>query len=193
MMQQVRRLAAWLIVLVLLCLWAWSTSPWSPFPTLPPQAASATAHVVDGDTLIANGITFRLYGIDAPEYHQDCTNAAGQAYPCGRAARAQLEALVLPGSVQCLVRAEDRYHRSVATCGTSAVQDLSQAMVSAGQAISPAERGTAPYAEEEAAAQAAKRGIWQGPFETPALWRAAHPRLTAPTPSAHTVPNPTSR
>jgi endonuclease YncB( thermonuclease family) len=52
------------------------------------------------------------------------------------------------------------------------VPDLSEALVQAGMAVSPASRGDAPYGDAEAAARSAKRGLWQGSFELPAEWRA---------------------
>ena len=44
---------------------------------------------VDGDTLKAtNGVEYRIFGIDAPELHQTCTEAYGKTWLCGRAAKA---------------------------------------------------------------------------------------------------------
>jgi endonuclease YncB( thermonuclease family) len=151
-----------MLLALLLGVWAWRAEFGTPAPVM-----AATAKVKDGDTLILSGKAFRLYGIDAPEYRQLCLDAAGKVWPCGKAARTQLEAFVLSGSLVCQPQAEDRYGREVARCASATVPDLSEAMVTVGLAISPATRGWrrrdqsfwAPYEDAEASARAAKRGI----------------------------------
>jgi endonuclease YncB( thermonuclease family) len=167
----IRKLGFTLLLLLLLAGWAMSDR------LIPPELIKAeTARVRDGDTISVNEVTFRLYGIDAPEYRQMCKDSAGKDWPCGKAARAQLEAFVLSGSIVCEPQAEDRYNRKVAKCASATVPDLSHSMVQAGLAISPAERGSAAYAEAEDSARTAKRGIWQGEFIQPAEWRNLNPR-----------------
>lgn len=166
-----RRLMFLVLMLGILGLWLWSDR-WAP----PETVQAASARVRDGDTIDLAGRIFRLHGIDAPEYRQTCTDSAGREWPCGKAARLQLAAMLASGSLSCEVQAKDKYAREVARCASATVADLSKAMVEAGLAISPAERGDAPYAEEEEAARAAKRGLWQGAFETPADWRTLHVR-----------------
>jgi endonuclease YncB( thermonuclease family) len=141
---------------------------------------AAAATIRDGDTLTLAGRTFRLYGIDAPEYRQSCKDKEGRDWPCGQAARLQLAAMAASGSIICEPQAVDRYGRDVARCASATVPDLARFMVEAGLAISPAERGSAVYAYEEEAARAAKRGIWQGAFQVPADYRAEHPRPIVP-------------
>ena len=165
----IRKLVAAMLLVGLIALWAYSDL------LFPPETVSGPViHVRDGDTFDMTGETIRLAGIDAPEYHQMCKDAGGADWPCGRAARAQLEALASGGRVTCAKLATDQYHRTVARCGTGATPDLGEAMVRAGLAISPALRGEAAYAEAEQSARDAKRGIWQGAYQSPADWRAAH-------------------
>lgn len=171
----IRKGLFWLLLAALMGLWAFSER------LFPPERVTApSARVRDGDTLTLAGQTFRLYGIDAPEYHQNCGDKVGREWPCGKAARAQLEALVLPGSIVCEPRAEDRFNRKVAKCASATVPDLAEAMVQAGLAVSPSLRGSAPYENAEDTAREAKRGIWQGEFMTPAQWRESHPRKDTP-------------
>lgn len=48
-------------------------------PSIPVSTLlSGPAKIVDGNTLVINGQIVRLYGIDAPEYDQNCMNAEGQ-------------------------------------------------------------------------------------------------------------------
>ena len=164
-----RRFGALCLLLILIGLWAYNDI------IFPPEVIRApTARVIDGDSIVANGITFRLYGIDAPEYRQLCKDAHGVDWPCGHAARAQLEAYVLAGTIACTPKAVDQYHRKVAQCSSATTPDLGEAMVQAGRAISPALRGEAAYAAAEQMALDGKRGIWQGDYQIPAEWRAAH-------------------
>jgi endonuclease YncB( thermonuclease family) len=44
---------------------------------------SGIPKVVDGDTLEFGDQRVRLYGIDAPESKQQCTNRSGKEYACG--------------------------------------------------------------------------------------------------------------
>jgi endonuclease YncB( thermonuclease family) len=170
-----RKLGYWLLLIGLITLWAFGDH------LFPPEVIRAeTASVTDGDTIVITHKAYRLFGIDAPEYHQLCQDAQGKEWPCGKAARLQLARFVAAGSLSCTPRATDKYGRRVAICSSATIPDVSEAMAQAGLAISPAERGTAPYAQAEANAQGAKRGIWQGKFDAPADWRAAHPRPIVP-------------
>jgi endonuclease YncB( thermonuclease family) len=173
----IRKLLIWAGLLGLLALWAFSDR------FFPPEViTAAVAQTRDVDTIVVNGTTFRLYGIDAPEYRQTCKDAKGNDWPCGKAARSQLDAYVQSGSIVCEPKAEDRYNRKVAKCASATVPDLAEAMVQSGLAISPAERGTAAYGDAEDSAKSAKRGIWQGSFDTPADYRTLHPRGVSPKP-----------
>jgi len=137
--------------------------------------------VADGDSIEVGGERVRLAGIDAPELHQSC-GEQGREWPCGQQARAALQKLVDEGEargnaqeggeggVSCRPVDEDRYGRSVAVCSLDG-RDLGAAMVQQGWAVA-----TDGYGSEEREARAAGRGIWAGPFERPADWRARHPR-----------------
>jgi len=59
------------------------------------QTAKAADYVrvIDGDTLEINSEKIRLWGIDAPERQQRCTEN-GQAYACGNKAREALTQLI---------------------------------------------------------------------------------------------------
>jgi endonuclease YncB( thermonuclease family) len=53
-----------------------------------PLRSGAKIVSVDGDTLrAANGAEYRLFGVDAPELAQTCTEANGKTWLCGRAAK----------------------------------------------------------------------------------------------------------
>jgi endonuclease YncB( thermonuclease family) len=129
-------------------------------------AVTGTMHIVDGDSFELGGERVRLDGIDAPELHQDC-GGASKPWPCGRAAREALRKAASAGAVSCRPIDTDVYGRSVSVCEAGGA-DLAKAMVVQGLAVST---GLA-YAREQGEARRAKRGIWAGPFEEPASWRA---------------------
>lgn len=167
----IRKLFFWAVLIAMIGSWAYGDM------LFPPEMIRAeTAKTIDGDTIIIEKNTFRLAGIDAPEYRQTCKDGSAKDWPCGKAARFQLASFVEAGSLTCEPRATDKYGRRIAKCSSATTPDLGEAMVQAGLAISPTERGTAAYGNAEASAKSAKRGIWQGVFEEPALWREAHPR-----------------
>jgi endonuclease YncB( thermonuclease family) len=151
----IRKALFWMLLLAMIGLWAFGDMF---FPSETVRAETAT--VMDGDTLVLDKIAHRLYGIDAPEYRQTCKGASGTDWPCGEAARLQLAAMVKSGSLVCEPNAEDKYGRKVARCSSATVPDLAEAMVQAGLAISPAERGSPAYGVAEDSARASKRGIW---------------------------------
>jgi len=140
-------------------------------------AARAETRVVDGDTLRVDGVVMRLWGIDAPERRQTCSNDAGD-YACGERAASHLLALVTGHSVACKARNRDRYGRTIAAC-RSDDRDLGSAMVSAGWALAYV-RYSADYLDEEKAARNARRGLWAGSFMAPWDWRTVRRRAAAP-------------
>jgi endonuclease YncB( thermonuclease family) len=144
---------------------------------VPPFGPGANIVSVDGDTIrAANGAEYRLFGIDAPELAQTCTEANGKTWLCGRAAKAKLTTLIKGGNVTCESRATDRFGRIVSVCSAQGVPDLGEAMVRDGYAIDLGGAAGNPYRDAEAEAQTAKRGIWRGTFEWPSDWRLANPR-----------------
>jgi endonuclease YncB( thermonuclease family) len=144
---------------------------------IPPFGPGAKLVSIDGDTLrAANGAEYRLFGIDAPELAQSCSEANGKSWLCGRAAKAKLTTLIKGGEVNCQSRATDRFGRTDAVCSAAGVPDLGEAMVREGYANDLGGAAGNPYRDAEAEAQTAKRGIWRGTFERPSDWRLANPR-----------------
>ena len=142
-----------------------------------PFGPDAKIAAIDGDTLRAgDGAEYRIFGIDAPELRQSCSEANGKSWLCGRAAKAKLTTLIKGGNVNCVSRATDRYGRTVAVCSAEGVPDLGEALVRDGYAIDLGGAAGNPYAGAEAEAQTAKRGIWRGTFQRPSDWRQANPR-----------------
>lgn len=137
--------------------------------------------VVDGDTLAIGETRIRLYGIDAPELSQSCSDMRGHDWACGQWSKAVLEKLAT-GTVSCAPRDTDRYGRTVAVC-TSNAGDMNAAMVASGAAYAYAKYAR-DYVALEETARAGGQGLWRAGAQTPADYRAekrgAQPAQTPP-------------
>jgi endonuclease YncB( thermonuclease family) len=139
-----------------------------------PPVVTGPASVIDGDSLGIGGWRIRLKGIDAPELEQTCTDAGGAAWACGKAAARELGGLIRGSSVTCNPTEFDQYDRVLAVCSLPNGTEVNAWMVRQGWAV--AFGRSRPMALAEAAAKAARRGLWVGSFERPSQWRERHPR-----------------
>lgn len=120
--------------------------------------AEGMTEVVDGDTLLVNGETVRLLGIDAPDKAARCRKN-GDSFPCGLEAQKALAKLIAGSPVRCDGLEGVRFGKViVATCRVGDL-DLGYEMVRRGWAR--ADRSYASrYEHVEAAARDARLGIW---------------------------------
>ena len=138
---------------------------------------AGTATVIDGDTLEFHGQRIRLHGIDAPEIRQLC-RLDGKPWQCGKDAANALAEKIGRRSLACEERDRDRYGRIVAKCSVAS-EDLGEWMVSQGLALAY-RRYSHDYVDEEADAQAARRGIWATEYVKPWEWRRGKRLDSAP-------------
>ncbi len=124
---------------------------------------SGQAEVKDGDSLRIGEDRVVLWGVDAPEGETRC----GQTLPEQQATEA-LERIIGSREVQCEVRNVDSQGRKVSVCRVGR-RDLAATMVEQGWARDYPRYSCSFYAEQEAAARQARRGVWalQCPAE---LW-----------------------
>ena len=150
----------------------------------------AFANAVDGETLFMRGVEVKLFGIDAVERDQQCQDAMGLDYPCGRRATQALQRHVQNHDVVCW---RAYAISSLKVLGICALQQpgvttpetlngfmklyrsetLSRLQVEQGHALSVGV-GEERFGAEQDQAQTLRLGIWQGSFEPPANWRARH-------------------
>lgn len=98
----------------------------------PVSTLSGIARVIDGDTLEVEKERVRLFGVDAPESAQTCTDKKGASYGCGKEATEALRSKIGNSPVKCLVRNHDQYQRAVATCQIGS-EDVAKWMVQQGE------------------------------------------------------------
>ena len=133
---------------------------------LVPDAAYSQT-ITDGDTLKLAGVTYRLWGIDAPETKQDCPDG----WAAGRLAGTHLQSLISGRAVICERKDTDRYGRTVAICRVGG-EDLGAMMVRDGYAWAFL-RYSADYAGQEALARREGLGVHQHGCVPAWDWRAA--------------------
>ena len=133
-----------------------------------PVSAEAKVKVVDGDSLFVDNREIRLSGIDAPEYKQTCYNAKNKEYPCGKLAKQALQKLAGPDT-QCEFIVKDKYKRYVSVCYSRGI-NINEKMVEEGWDVAY-KRYAQEYNDVEKQDQKKKKGIWQGRFLKPELYR----------------------
>ena len=125
-----------------------------------------TPRIIDGDSIAFGELNVRLAGIDAPERGQECFDAGGDAFRCGRQATDYLAFLIGDGPVTCRGRGTDRWGRMIGSCRARGV-DLSDAMVRRGWAVAY----MGDLGDTERKARERGLGLWAGAFTPPAQWR----------------------
>ena len=127
-------------------------------------------HISDGDSLRSGKLRIRLFGIDAPEKKQKCTNLNGRQWNCGIEAQKALKQLVesVP-KISCDLMDVDRYSRLVMRCYAGET-DVAAALVREGLALAYRQYSLF-YSKDENAAKVTKAGMWGGSFTEPWTWR----------------------
>ncbi len=129
--------------------------------------------ITDGDSLRSGNLRIRLFGVDAPETKQKCTNVDDQQWDCGIAARKALEQLVASvPQISCDLIDVDRYSRLVMRCYAGNT-DVAAALVREGLALAYRQYSSL-YIKDENFAKIKKTGMWGGSFIKPWAWRRNH-------------------
>ncbi len=130
-----------------------------------------TPRIVDGDTIILEELfNIRVIGIDAPESKQNCWDAKGREYACGKKSTEHLQKLVGNGRVKCEIRGIGRFGRHTGLCYNMKDVNLNKTMVRDGYAVISTYPPTL-FQNEETLAINEKAGIWQGTLRHPHCFR----------------------
>ena len=136
-------------------------------------ALAAGVIVRDGDTLQLGDVTYRLDGVDAPEFDQICIDDHADPWSCGVEARDRLTKLINGRTVHCDDLGPDKTKkRHIGVCTIEGeTTSLNQQLAKQGLAIS-VEPALKVHAKDDAAsAKADNRGLWKGCFEPPQDFR----------------------
>ncbi|MCE7029373.1 thermonuclease family protein [Jiella avicenniae] len=125
----------------------------TPKPQLLPRPVA-----LDGARIAYRQGTINLPGVEALPLDQRCGTGA-EAFPCGVMARTELRRFLRGRSIECDVPPEFGVRRGEATSAcTVAGDDIGRWVVENGWGKATA---GGPYAEAQAAAKKARRGVWQ--------------------------------
>lgn len=129
------------------------------------------AFVSDGDTLVLNGKTFRLDGIEAPQTDQTCLDEQGAVWRCGIDARNSLTAHIGGRNIRCDDAGPDAVYRKrrLGTCWAEGdTSSLNQWLVREGWALVDTNWR---FKADERDARDSRKGLWKGCFVSPQLLR----------------------
>jgi len=183
MIAVIRRLGVHLLVasLAFVVVFSWAAND----PVLA-RTLTGEAHVIDGDTLVVQGVRLRLEGIDAPESGQTCEDQRTKhVIHCGALASEALKRLIANQPVTCHLLRQDRYGRHIARCHVSGRmggnlpvgQDLSAGMVMIGWAVAYMAKSRPDLEVAEQSAKERGLGIWATHFERPEDHRRSDRRM----------------
>ena len=142
------------------------------FAATPSSAAEVS--VADGDTLILNGVPYRLDGIEAPQTDQTCLDDKGAAWTCGIEARDRLRDYVRKGDVRCTDRGADSVYRKRRVGDCSVVGEaisINQWMVQEGWALNLDQSAKGRFKADRDNASLNRMGLWKGCFVSPEVLR----------------------
>jgi len=135
---------------------------------------AANATVKDGATLQLAGATYRLDGVDAPEFDQICLDDHADPWTCGVEARDQLAKLIGARSLHCEDLGADKIipRRHAALCTVDGeTTSLNQLLVRQGFALNAGPSARGSFKDDETAARNDRRGLWRGCFVAPQEFR----------------------
>ena len=137
-------------------------------------AIYSSVKVLSADTFMVNGHYFRLYGIDAPESNQTCSDYYKRPYHCGKEASAWLRSWIQNNEIECRVMEQDANGNMMGVCFFGEY-DIGAALVNAGWAVVYSKH-TDIYMPYQNQARRSANGLWQGEFYMPWDWRKIQSR-----------------
>ena len=135
---------------------------------------AASPVVRDANTIQLGEVTYRLDGVDAPEFDQICIDDHADPWTCGVDAREQLTKLVSGRAVRCDDLGPDKTHRKrhLGLCTADGeTLSLNQQLIRSGFAINLQPSAKRHFDSDQAAARDDRKGIWKGCFVAPQEFR----------------------
>lgn len=130
---------------------------------------SGSANVIHANVFYIGGRYVRLYGVDAPDNDQICSDANGSSYNCGQEAVSWLRGWIDNNVIDCYLLKIEPNGQDLATC-IWGDYDIGAALVASGWALANTKE-TDIYTPYEVKAKSESSGLWQGTFYSPADWR----------------------
>lgn len=130
---------------------------------------SGSATVIHAHVFYIGGRYVRLFGVDAPDNDQICSNASGSSYNCGEEAASWVRSWIDKNPIDCYLLKVEPQGQDLATC-VWGEYDIGAGLVGAGWGIANT-RETHIYEPYQAKAQSLSSGLWQGSFYNPEDWR----------------------
>lgn len=130
---------------------------------------SGSINTVRANAFYLNGRFIRLFGVDAPDTDQVCSDSNGSAYNCGEEAISWLRGWVDQNVIDCYMLKIEPNGVNLAVC-TWGEYDIGAALVGAGWGVADTSE-TDIYRPYEIKAQNESSGLWQGTFYSPKDWR----------------------
>ncbi len=134
------------------------------------QSWAANPIIRDGRTIQLADVTYRLEGIDAPEFDQICIDEHADTWACGVAARDQLTSLIGSQQVHCEDLGADTSYRKrhIGICTVEGEPvSLNQILVRQGYALNSEPSAKGRFKDDEAGAKDNRLGLWRGCFVAP--------------------------
>ncbi|MEE4188793.1 MAG: thermonuclease family protein [Roseobacter sp.] len=130
---------------------------------------TGSVSVIDGDTFDVGGTRVRLYGIDAVEGAQECTNKQGATWRCGEWVTSEVRSRYEGKLARCTAMDTDRYGRVVARCDVGGA-DVGRMLVRDGLAFA-FRRYSMDYDLDEKAAVISGAGLHASQVQSPEQYR----------------------
>lgn len=130
---------------------------------------SGSATVIHAHVFYIGGRYVRLFGVDAPDNDQICSNATGGSYNCGEEAASWVRSWIDKNPIDCYLLKVEPQGQDLATC-VWGEYDIGAGLVGSGWGIANTKE-THIYEPYQAKAQSLSSGLWQGSFYNPEDWR----------------------
>ncbi len=130
---------------------------------------SGMIRVIHANILQIGGRYVRLYGLDAPDNDQVCSDVTGSSYNCGQEAVSWLRSWIDDNPIDCYLLEINPNGVDVATC-VWGEYDIGAGLVASGWAVANTNE-TNIYKPYEIKARSNSSGLWQGTFYSPSDWR----------------------